>query len=53
MNNLDGNQLFTKDALNKLRSLNDGDIVVESHFDNLTDGMKAEHILEGDEQLGR
>ena len=33
--------------------LNDGDIVVESHFDNLTDGLKAEHILEGDEQLGR
>ncbi len=32
-----------------LSGLNEGDIVVESYFDNLSDGMPATSILEGDE----
>ena len=36
-----------------ISGLKEGDIVVESYFDNLTDGMPATFILEGDEQIGK
>lgn len=33
--------------------LNEGDIVVTLNVDNLIDGMKANYVLEGDDELGR